>query len=62
MDNGQGHAWIGAHLLLETDHQFGGLMRIVLSAVMVALALAACGNAHGGDNRTGDGLPAAPSN
>jgi hypothetical protein len=37
-------------------------MRIVLAAVIVALALAACGNAHGGDNRTGDGLPAAPSN
>jgi hypothetical protein len=37
-------------------------MRILLAAVAVALALAACGKAHGGDNRTGDGLPAVPSN
>jgi hypothetical protein len=37
-------------------------MRLLVSAFIVALALAACGNAHGGDNRTGDGLPAAPSN
>ena len=36
-------------------------MRLVFSAFVVALALAACGNAHGGDNRTGDGLPAAPT-
>jgi hypothetical protein len=37
-------------------------MRLFISAVIAALALAACGNAHGGDNRTGDGLPAAPAN
>ena len=37
-------------------------MRLFISAFVVALALTACGNAHGGDNRTGDGLPAAPSN
>jgi hypothetical protein len=37
-------------------------MRLIISAFAIALALAACGNAHGGDNRTGDGLPAAPSN
>jgi hypothetical protein len=37
-------------------------MRIILSALAIAMTLVACGNAHGGDNRTGDGLPAAPSN
>jgi len=37
-------------------------MRLTISAFIIALALVACGNAHGGDNRTGDGLPAAPAN
>ncbi len=37
-------------------------MRLVISAVVIALALVACGNAQGSDNRTGDGIPAAPAN
>jgi hypothetical protein len=36
-------------------------MRLILSAVVIALAIAACSKAHGDDNRTGDGLPAAPT-
>jgi hypothetical protein len=37
-------------------------MRLLISAMAIALALVACSKAQGSDNRTGDGLPAAPSN
>jgi multisubunit Na+/H+ antiporter MnhC subunit len=36
-------------------------MRLVLTAMVIALAVVACGKAHADDNRTGDGLPAVPT-